>query len=87
MEDWVLDYLITIGADDSGWISLSEDLLDLRYCELSFPESEMHVRGTYINERGERRTTGSLGCFILSGDNKSNVGRDEFIKDVSNRIK
>lgn len=41
----VQDYLIAIGSDDSGWNRLYQDPEDLRYWELSYPESEMHGGG------------------------------------------
>ncbi len=47
---------------------------------------QIHVGGTYVNSEGQSRTTGSLGCFTLGGDNKGNVRRDKFIGDVSGRV-
>lgn len=48
---------------------------------------QIHVGGTYTKSEGERLTTGSLGCFTLSGDNKGNIGRDAFVGDITNRVK
>jgi RHS repeat-associated protein len=45
----------------------------------------IHVGGNYVKSNGERRITGSLGCFGLCGKDEGNQGVKNFVKDVVGR--
>ena len=47
----------------------------------------IHVGGKYIAADGNTHTTGSEGCFTLSGKDAGNKGITQFVQDITNRQK
>jgi RHS repeat-associated protein len=46
----------------------------------------IHVGGEYTATNGQRRITGSFGCFGISGKNAGNNGAKTFMKDITGRL-
>lgn len=46
----------------------------------------LHVGGEYINADGDRKITGSEGCFCFAGESTGNRGVNNFASDINRRL-